>query len=42
MGVTEHSPRDFLPVEESMRQPCFVSENVLRAVELVLDREKLL
>ncbi|CAG0919402.1 unnamed protein product [Notodromas monacha] len=40
MSDSEHSPRDFLPVEESLRQPNFVSENVYRAVELVFEREK--
>ncbi|KAK2718176.1 haloacid dehalogenase-like hydrolase domain-containing 5 isoform X2 [Artemia franciscana] len=35
----EHSPRDFLPVEEGLRQPTYCVANILEAVQLVLERE---
>jgi len=35
-----HPPRDFLPVEEGLREPTFTVPDVLRAVELVFQREK--
>ncbi|CAG0896759.1 unnamed protein product, partial [Darwinula stevensoni] len=34
-----HSPRDFVTLSERLRKPSFITENVLRAVELVLHRE---
>jgi hypothetical protein len=35
-----HSPRDFLPVEEGLREPAFYVPDVYRAVELVFERER--
>lgn len=35
-----HSPRDFLPVEEGLREPTFYVPDVFRAVELVFERER--
>ncbi|XP_046654424.1 haloacid dehalogenase-like hydrolase domain-containing 5 isoform X1 [Daphnia pulicaria] len=37
---SNHSPRDFLPVEEGLREPAFCVPDVLRAVELVFQQEK--
>ena len=34
-----HSPRDFLPVEESYQEPTFVVRNVLEAVDLIFKQE---
>jgi hypothetical protein len=33
--MLDHSPRDFLPVEEKLRAPKYTVENVLNAVDLV-------
>ncbi|KAJ9593025.1 hypothetical protein L9F63_015310, partial [Diploptera punctata] len=38
--MLDHSPRDFLPVEEKLRFPKFTVENVAKAVDLVLQKEK--
>jgi len=35
----DHSPRDFLPVEEKLRAPKYTVENVLSAVDLVFRTE---
>lgn len=35
-----HSPRDFLPAEESYQQPTFVVPHVLEAVNLIFQKEK--
>ena len=35
-----HSPRDFLPVEEGLREPVFSVPDVLSAVELVFQKEQ--
>jgi len=35
----EHSPRDFLPVENSFKDPFLSTENVLEAVTSILNRE---
>lgn len=37
--TSEHSPRDFLPVEEKLKEPSYVTENVNHAIELVFERE---
>lgn len=37
---SNHSPRDFLPVEGGLREPAFCVPDVLRAVELVFQQEK--
>jgi hypothetical protein len=34
-GMLDHSPRDFLPVEEKLRAPKYTVENVLNAVDLI-------
>jgi HAD superfamily hydrolase (TIGR01456 family) len=36
----DHSPRDFLPVENSYQEPTFATENVLGAVDLIFEREQ--
>ncbi|CAB4054928.1 unnamed protein product [Lepeophtheirus salmonis] len=36
----QHSPRDFLPVEDSYRLPTLVAKNVLEAIELIFEREE--
>jgi len=35
-----HSPRDFLPIEEGLREPTYYVPDVLHAVELVLQKEQ--
>lgn len=35
-----HSPRDFLPVEDSYRKPNFVVDNVLEGVNLIFKEQK--
>ncbi|XP_023320757.1 haloacid dehalogenase-like hydrolase domain-containing 5 isoform X2 [Eurytemora carolleeae] len=35
----DHSPRDFLPVENSYQEPTFSTENVLGAVDLIFEME---
>lgn len=37
--LPDHSPRDFLPVEEKLREPRFTVENVLHAINLIFNRE---
>lgn len=39
LEIPEHSPRDFLPVEEKLKEPKFVTENVYNAIHLIYDRE---
>ncbi len=39
-GHSDHSPRDFLPVEEKFQQPTYVVNNVLDAVDLIFSCEK--
>ncbi len=34
-----HSPRDFLPVEDGYQEPTHVATNVLEAVDLVFEKE---
>lgn len=34
-----HSPRDFLPVEESYKTPTMIAPHVLNAVEAIFERE---
>lgn len=38
-SLLDHSPRDFLPVEEKLREPNFTVKNVTKAIELVLQQE---
>jgi len=35
----DHSPRDFLPVEDGLEEPTHVVTNVLEAVDLVFSKE---
>jgi len=35
-----HSPRDFLPIEEGLREPTYYVPDVLQAVDLVLQKEQ--
>eukprot|EP00096_Caligus_rogercresseyi_P014463 TRINITY_DN697_c0_g3_i1.p1 TRINITY_DN697_c0_g3~~TRINITY_DN697_c0_g3_i1.p1 ORF type:complete len:393 (-),score=84.45 TRINITY_DN697_c0_g3_i1:524-1702(-) len=35
----EHSPRDFLPVEDSFKKPTLLAQNVLEAISLIFKRE---
>ena len=35
----DHSPRDFLPVENSYQEPSYCTNNVLDAVELIFKKE---
>ncbi|XP_066996972.2 haloacid dehalogenase-like hydrolase domain-containing 5 [Anabrus simplex] len=37
--LTDHSPRDFLPVEEKLREPKYIVENVSKAIDLVFREE---
>ncbi|CAL8129694.1 unnamed protein product [Orchesella dallaii] len=39
--LLDHSPRDFLPVEEKLRQPNYCVGNVLHAVEHIFQQENL-
>ncbi|CAG0898345.1 unnamed protein product [Cyprideis torosa] len=34
-----HSPRDFLPVEGSLREPDFIAEDVYKAIDLIFEKE---
>jgi hypothetical protein len=36
----EHSPRDFLPVENSYQEPAFTTAHVLEAVQTIFKREQ--
>ncbi|KAG7199744.1 hypothetical protein KM043_000416 [Ampulex compressa] len=38
--IPEHSPRDFLPVENGLCKPAFIVEDVGRAIDLVFKEEK--
>ncbi|KDR13978.1 haloacid dehalogenase-like hydrolase domain-containing 5 isoform X1 [Zootermopsis nevadensis] len=38
-GMLDHSPRDFLPVEEKLRAPKFTVENVSNAIDLIFHKE---
>jgi len=35
----EHSPRDFLPVEDSYKEPSFCTNHVLDAVQMIVEKE---
>jgi hypothetical protein len=37
--MLDHSPRDFLPVEEKLRAPKFTVKNVANAVDLIFYKE---
>lgn len=37
--MLDHSPRDFLPVEEKLRAPKFTVQNVANAVDLIFHKE---
>ena len=39
-ATLNHSPRDFLPVEESYQEPTYVVRNVLEAVNLIFEKQK--
>jgi len=36
----EHSPRDFLPVENSYQEPAFTTAHVLEAVQTIFKKEQ--
>ncbi|KAF4533280.1 hypothetical protein B566_EDAN010515 [Ephemera danica] len=36
----DHSPRDFLPVEEKLREPNFTVQNVSKAIDLIFEEEQ--
>ena len=36
----EHSPRDFLPVENTYQEPAFTTAHVLEAVQTIFRREQ--
>lgn len=38
-SLLDHTPRDFLPVEEKLREPNFTVENVSKAIDLVFQLE---
>lgn len=38
-SLLDHSPRDFLPVEEKLREPNFTVKNVSKAIDLVFEQE---
>ncbi|KAK7862641.1 hypothetical protein R5R35_002070 [Gryllus longicercus] len=38
-GISDHSPRDFLPVEEKLREPEYTVENVSKAIDLIFNIE---
>ncbi|XP_069693063.1 haloacid dehalogenase-like hydrolase domain-containing 5 [Periplaneta americana] len=38
-GMLDHSPRDFLPVEEKLRAPKYTVENVSKAIDLIFHKE---
>ncbi|XP_046835335.1 haloacid dehalogenase-like hydrolase domain-containing 5 [Vespa crabro] len=38
--ITEHSPRDFLPVEDGLCKPAFIVDHVGDAIDLVFKEEK--
>ena len=37
--LLDHSPRDFLPVEDKLCFPKFTAENVAKAVDLIFQKE---
>ena len=37
---SDHSPRDFLPVQESYQEPTYTVNNVLDAVNLIFEKQK--
>ncbi|CAG7837229.1 unnamed protein product [Allacma fusca] len=37
--LLDHSPRDFLPVEEKLREPDYTTSNVLQAINLIYKKE---
>jgi len=37
--LLDHSPRDFLPIEEKLREPNFIVANVLHAVSSIFQQE---
>lgn len=39
LDSSDHCPRDFLPVEEKLKEPTYVADNVKDAVSLIFDRE---
>jgi len=40
MVSLDHSPRDFLPVQESYQEPTYTVNNVLDAVNLIFEKQK--
>ncbi|KAK3931091.1 Haloacid dehalogenase-like hydrolase domain-containing 5 [Frankliniella fusca] len=38
-SLLDHTPRDFLPVEEKLREPNFTVPNVCKAIDLVFEQE---
>jgi hypothetical protein len=38
--IPEHSPRDFLPVEDGLCKPAFIVEDVGEAIDLAFQEEK--
>jgi len=38
--LLDHSPRDFLPVEEKLREPTYTTPNVLQAINLIFEQEE--
>ena len=38
-SFTDHSPRDFLPVQESYQEPTYTVNNVLDAVNLIFKKQ---
>ncbi|XP_066595532.1 haloacid dehalogenase-like hydrolase domain-containing 5 [Prorops nasuta] len=38
--MSDHSPRDFIPVEEALYKPAFIVEDASKAIELALKEEK--
>ena len=38
--ISEHSPRDFLPVEDGLCKPAFVVEHVGEAIKVAFKEEK--
>lgn len=39
--ISEHCPRDFLPLEEGLCRPAFIVEDVGQAIDLVLKEERI-
>ena len=38
-SLLDHTPRDFLPVEEKLREPNFTVQNVSKAIDLIFQQE---